>query len=284
MCRVVFSIYLSLILVTVPSINHHLHEAFSQSQLYIDNSGVPGIEYGCVGGYYVGNQRNPVTVSHHGLSTFAKLNGTQDQETLERFLNISDWLVANAVPKGNYSLLTYSFYWPTYDIQAPWQSGMAQARALEVLGKAYELTSNQTYLDTAKSLLNSFFVEVKDGGVTYKTPNEGWWYEDFADNGANPTRALDGMMSAILSINRYFENTNDLHAKFLFDQGVIALKNNLPLYDNNGYSYFDILKRPSPPQYHAYQVGLLGRLLDIVGEDEILRKYHDKWNKTIASE
>ena len=54
---------------------------------------------------------------------------------------------------------------------------MAQAQAIQVLIRAYELTHELKYLNSAKKLLSSFFVEVEDGGVTYKTPNEGWWFE-----------------------------------------------------------------------------------------------------------
>jgi uncharacterized protein YyaL (SSP411 family) len=50
---------------------------------------------------------------------------------------------------------------------------MAQGRALQALIKAHEVTGQNKYLDSAKMLLNSFFVELKDGGVTYKTPTDG---------------------------------------------------------------------------------------------------------------
>jgi hypothetical protein len=45
---------------------------------------------------------------------------------------------------------------------------MANGEVLTPLVKAHELTQDRLYLDTAKELLNSFFVKVADGGVTYK--------------------------------------------------------------------------------------------------------------------
>ena len=35
------------------------------------------------------------------------------------------------------------------------------------------VTNETKYLNSARKLLDSFFVEVKDGGVTYKTPDNG---------------------------------------------------------------------------------------------------------------
>ena len=159
-----------------------------------------------------------------------------------------------------------------------------QARAVEALGKANELTGNQSYLDTAKSLLNSFFVEVKDGGVTYKTPNDGWWYEEYADDGANATHPmiLNGMQSAVISLYKYYQYTNDPDAKFLFDQGITGLNLNLPRYDYNGYSYYDALQMPAPSHYHKMHVTLLGKLLEIVDSDEF-QKYHDRWGSYASS-
>ena len=74
-------------------------------------------------------------------------------------------------------LLPYKFGWAYYNVTPPWYSSMAQAEALPILIEAYNLTGSQNYLDTANGILNSFFLDVKDGGVTYKTNDSGWWYE-----------------------------------------------------------------------------------------------------------
>jgi hypothetical protein len=106
--------------------------------------------------------------------------------------------------------------------------------------KAHEITGDAKCIDTAHILWNSFFVEVKDGGVTYKTPT-GWWYEEYADIGGKESRVLNGMMYTLLGIHEYYQYNRDNNVKHLFDQGIVALKNNLSLYDHNGYSYYDIL-------------------------------------------
>jgi hypothetical protein len=74
-------------------------------------------------------------------------------------------------------------------------------------------------LDFANRFLNSFFVEVENGGVTYKTKN-GYWYEEYACKGGKESRVLNGMMFALLGIHEYLKYTNDAKARFLFNKGV----------------------------------------------------------------
>jgi heparosan-N-sulfate-glucuronate 5-epimerase len=182
--------------------------------------------------------------------------------------------VANAINYGNYSILEYDFPWPIYNMTPKWRSGMAQGQAIQALVKAHEITGDANYIDTAHMLLNSFFVKVKDGGVTYKTPT-GWWYEEYADIGGKESRVLNGMMYTLLGIHEYYQYTGDNNAKHLFDQGIVALKNNLSLYDHNGYSYYDILGSPAW-EYHNVHIELSGQLYNITKE-KTFKEYHDKW-------
>jgi len=245
----------------------------------IDKYGLPIVDYGYIGGIYVGSQRNPVTVTHKALFYYEQYNRTGDDYYKQAFLNSSDWLVNNAVSYGSYSILEYKFPWPIYDLEPPWRSAMAQGRALQVLTKANEITGAEIYLDSAKMLLNSFFIEVKNGGVTYKTPTDGWWYELYAGDIDKEPRVLNGMLFAVLGIYNYYEYTQDPDAKYLFDQGVLALKKDLPVYDHTGgYSYYDLYsKKPAPLNYHKIVVKLLGDLYKIKKE-EIFKRYHDKWS------
>jgi heparosan-N-sulfate-glucuronate 5-epimerase len=243
----------------------------------LDNSNVPFVYYGYIKGIYIGLQRNPITTTHNALEFYDLFMKNRDEKYKEAFLNNSNWLVNNAVPHGKYSILEYVFPWPPYSLEPPWRSGMAQGQALQALIKAHNITGEEKYLDTAKMLLNSFFVEVKDGGVTYKTPKNGWWYEEYAGKGDDGPRVLNGMMFAVLGIYDYYNYTKDNSAKYLFDQGVLSLKENLWRYDHNGtYSAYDIHRAYAPLWWHKTHVDLLNQLYDITKE-EIFKKYHDKW-------
>jgi D-glucuronyl C5-epimerase-like protein len=155
---------------------------------------------------------------------------------------ILDRVVENAVyhPRGDFFILQYEFPWPCYNIESPWRSGMAEALAIQILLKANQLTNTAEYLGTAKLLLNSFFVDVKFGGVTDKEDvsgegaishaqvsdirdlsgtkggidndlgnighiRQGWWYEEYAaDNqGSMVSKVLNGTMFSVLGIYDY---------------------------------------------------------------------------------
>jgi hypothetical protein len=127
----------------------------------LDKDGIPIVDYGYQEGIYIGPQSNPITVAHTALDYYNKYNRTGDDDFKQVFLNNSNWLVDNAVPHGNYSILEYKFPWPHYDVEPPWSSGMAQGQASDVLSKAHEITGQNKYLDSAKMLLNSFLLKLR---------------------------------------------------------------------------------------------------------------------------
>jgi heparosan-N-sulfate-glucuronate 5-epimerase len=244
----------------------------------VDKFGVPILDYGYVNGIYVGPARNPITVASKASHYYGIYQQKHSNEAKQSLINNANWLVSNAANRGNYSILEYRFNWPPYGLKPPWRSGMAQAQAIQALIKAYEVTKDKKYLDTSKMLLNSFFIEVKDGGVTYKTPKEGWWYEEYASrNESNESRVLNGMIFALLGIHDYYTYTRDPNAKYLFDQGIVALKKNLPRYNyEDHYTYYDVLGNLSPPSYHKAVIQSLSPLYKITRES-IFKTYLDKW-------
>jgi len=253
---------------------------FSAS-LVFDKNGVPFYNYSYTGHYSIGLQGSPHAVSQHALGLYEQYNEKSNETAMFYFINNVNWLVNTNMLKnnGSFSSYEYSFPWKNgnHTVEPPWRNAMANGEALSPLIKAYQLTSNRTYLDTAKSLLNSFYIDVKDGGVTYKTPNSGWWFEEYASrNATEEPRVLNGMIHALVGIDQYFKDTNDTSAKFLFDQGILALKNDLPKYDNNGTSFYDRLGWPANSFYKSLHVLQLKELYELTHEP-IFKTYHDKW-------
>ena len=244
----------------------------------LDNDGIPLVYYGrTIDGKPLGFQSNPVTTALQANEFYDKYKENNDESSKMYFLNNADWLVDNAINKGYYSLLQYNFPLPIYNFKAPWFSAMAHGLALQVLIKAHEITLDSKYLTAAKSLLNAFFIEVKDGGITYKDSSDEWWYEEYASNDKDSmiSRVLNGMIFTVLGIYDYFQYTNDPDAKLLFDKGVNSIKKEISKYNDNGYSYYDLLGNPSD-KYHQIHVDLTKQLYDLTGEP-IFTKYHELW-------
>jgi heparosan-N-sulfate-glucuronate 5-epimerase len=236
-----------------------------------DEKGIPYVIEGTIG-----KQRNPVIVCNKALFYQEQFIGG-DSSQLILFLNCANWLVDNATEQNNFSVLNYYYNWPVNNMVTPWRSGLANGIALQVLSKAHAATYNEKYLTAGEKILNSFYVEVKEGGVTYKSENDGWWFEEYADEGGYVSKVLNGHQFALLGIHDYFIYTQDSAAHYLFEQGLKGLKNNLSKYDKgDGNSFYDVLGRPTTVKYHNVHIDLLDRLFEITG-DPIYKSYRDKW-------
>jgi heparosan-N-sulfate-glucuronate 5-epimerase len=234
-----------------------------------DENGVPYFYYG-----KLGFQRNPLYIAKEAVNNYEE-NKTSNLNK-EMVINNANWLVDNAYRIADYSLIPYKFPLSRYNLTPPWFSAMAQSHALIAMIYAYNVTKNQSYLDFSKSLLKSFFVDVNDGGITYKAERNGWWYEEYAGNGSNKPRVLNGMLFTLLDIYKYYEYTHDPAAKFLFDQGFLAVTKNLGNYTYLDYSFYDLTRKPAGIIYHQYHASLLKDLLEIRGNDTI-RKFYSEW-------
>jgi heparosan-N-sulfate-glucuronate 5-epimerase len=225
----------------------------------------------------VGRQENAVTVCNSAMGYLEKVK-EGDALYKKYFLNCADWIIAHQTFRNDTtSVLEYKYDMAIYNIKAPWQSGMAQGLSLPVLINAHHLTNDEKYLKAANQQLNAFYLNVSENGVTYKSPAEGWWYEEFADATGKVSHVLNGMMFATLGIHDYYEYTKSEKAKFLFDQGVLAVKTHVAEYDNNGFSFYDKVGTTSL-KYHWIHVDLLKKMYTYSGEN-IFQEYAEKWNQ-----
>jgi len=241
----------------------------------VDENGIPFVNFDEISGIEIGKQRHYIIVYRYANNYYKDFieNGNETSKAL--FFNNVNWLIDHAVDKGNYSVFEYQYPYPPYDFPVGWRDAMAQARGMLIMTSAHKITGDEKYLDVAKKLLNAFFVDVKDGGVTYMSENDGWWYEHYAHENGKEPRVLNGMMTTMLSLQKYYEYTNDPDSKILFDQGLIALKNEIPNYDYDGFSYYNILG-DSYYKYHRIHIKLTDEMYEATNE-EIFKQYNEKW-------
>lgn len=150
---------------------------------------------------------------------------------------------------------------------------MAQGLGLEVLGKAYKLTNNEKYLESANLVLNSFYKDTPEG-VRVKL-SKGWWYEEYVDEGGKNPRVLNGMIFAIEGLYNFYKDTGSSKALELFNKGILAVKENLYKYDGRGWSYYDILGKPASENYQKIHISQMQFLYNVTGEKIFLNYYND---------
>jgi len=181
--------------------------------------------------------------------------------------------------------LPYNFDYPSYDLKAPWFSGMAQGLALIVQMAAYDLTKDEKYLNFGRLLGNVYDIKVKDGGIKVEVGN-GYWYEEYADSTMEESNyplvlnghnfALDGMFWL-----NYFDSENEKW-KELLNKGILAVEGNIQKYSANFWSYYDIRHNYAHYGYHQIHIDQLNRIANFYGEVEglklpVIEEYKNKF-------
>lgn len=253
-------------------------EAHTRIQIKPDENGVLTVDYhGVQGKVY-----NPLVVSSGALKYYSENAKDRTKvQAKDKFISSADWLVNNAKDKGVYSLWEYDYPWMFYGwVSPPYSSALAQAKGLQVLTLAYELTGNEKYLDVAKKTIRSFLVDYEEGGfVTHESVgNNSLFLHILAKPGFPKTYVLNGHTNSLLSIWSYYEKTQDPIAKTIFDKGINYLKGNLVKYDTGNWSYYDLMENWAMTDYHKGQIQQFKMLYQITREP-ILRDYADRFEK-----
>lgn len=122
---------------------------------------------------------------------------------------------------------------PANGMKSPWISGLTQGMVTSVLLRAYQTTSDQTYLNAAKQTYRWLTIPMSEGGVRSAVKG-GIWLEEYP-NVSNPSQVLNGHMWALLGVWDYYRVTGDRQAHALFRSGVAALKVHIPAWYDVGY-------------------------------------------------
>jgi heparosan-N-sulfate-glucuronate 5-epimerase len=241
---------------------------------------------------YHGVQRkvyNPLISANGGLLYYRDLeNSVNTEKSKEYFINTANWLVENSINKTDelksgeeYAVWEYDFPWRFYGwVEPPYYSALAQAESIYVLALAFDLTNDEKYLQTANRAMKAFFVDYNSGGLATVEAHDGSsiFMQILAKPGFVKTYVLNGHTQALIFLWRYYEMTNDINAKVIFNKGVNYLKENLWKYDTGTWSSYDLLENLSTREYHKAEISQLEELYDITGE-KIFKVYADKFEK-----
>jgi len=246
-----------------------------------DDMGVPFVFYAKQNGIEPGPRYNPTIVANRALEYHEQLIRKQDQATVSHFRNCIQYLSDSMTRKNGYAYYRFNWQQPFYPkLGFPFTSGMSSGRAIAAFTMAFRYFHDSLYLLEARHLLRGFYIPVEDSGFTYKSGN-GWWYEEFAFPHSATPRILDGHIYALLGIHDYWKAINDDSAKFLFNQGIRALKEQLPFYDaGSGKVYYDSERHPADQHYHEILSRLMMELAEKTG-DPVFLAYHHRWQEPL---
>ncbi len=218
----------------------------------------------------------PVSITLYALGNFEMYIDTQNTDYKDLFLKQSDWLVDNiTIKQEENGVWEHNFELPYYKFKIPWIHGMAQGLAISVLLRAYQLTQNIKYKETADKAYKTFNLDIQNNGVKY-VDNEGYtWLEEYAIS--PPPHILNGFIYATFGIYDFYRVTKNKQALNLFMGQIKTLENKLEKYDIGYWSLYNLVQdHPAAKSYHILHINQLKVLYQLTNK-EIFKEYAEKW-------
>ncbi|XP_067874223.1 D-glucuronyl C5-epimerase B isoform X2 [Heterodontus francisci] len=201
------------------------------------------------------------------------------------FFAASDWLVRNQDEKGGWPIMVTRKLGEGFKSLEPgWYSAMAQGQAMSTLVRAYLLTKEQVYLNSALRAVVPYTFKSEDHGVKAVFMNKYDWYEEYPT--VPSSFVLNGFIYSLLGLYDLKETAGEKlgqEAKKLYERGMESLKAMLPLYDTGSGTIYDLrhfMLGTAPNlarwDYHTTHINQL-QLLSTVDDAPIFKEFLKRW-------
>jgi heparosan-N-sulfate-glucuronate 5-epimerase len=222
----------------------------------------------------VGRQYNPTRIAAYGLAHFNRYFASSRSECRETFMKTADWFARAA--DGRWG---YHFDWN--DLKAPWISCMAQGQGISVLARAYHLTGEAKYLESARMALTSLRRPLSMGGVRSRLDDVSEFLEEYPSSA--PVHVLNGFLFALIGIYDLMRLEPASGPSVGFDELVQSLESNIGQWDLGYWSAYDVstaacgIRNATTMKYHRLHITLL-RFLGTMLNRVVLRDTADRWD------
>ena len=248
------------------------------------------------------DETTPAAVVWRVLSVQLRGDGCFDNLTLSSvaphmrmFVRSANWFVRHQDERGGWSVPVERRLADGRLRLAPgWYSAMAQGQAMSVLTRAYTVTGDRKYLDSALRATAVFDVASTDGGVLASLFNQPWYEEyptvpgTFVLNGfIYALVGLYDLLSAASADGRAKRRENRTDAERLYIAGIESLRRLLPLYDTGTGSLYDLRhvtlsdggRQPPHRARSDYHVTHINQLLTMatIDDDDVIASTATRW-------
>ena len=165
-----------------------------------------------------------------------------DRAGLARLL---DELIATSARRGGF--LTWEYYFYFGGGRPPWISGMAQATAIQALGRASQLLDDRRYLETARAAFGAFTTP-PPAGVRTVGPFGGVHYLQYSF--APRLYIINAFLQSLIGLYDYAAATGDATARRLFLEAEPEAHRELPANDVGDWSTYSYRGAESTREYH----------------------------------
>ena len=206
-----------------------------------DSGGVPIVNYTSLDMPVSGLHYNPGLVALYGISLFDHYLSEGKEDDKERFFRQAGWLVSHLRRDRGIGVWEYRFDLSTFGLTAPWVSALAQGLGLSALSRAYALSPDPQYLESAKAALGTFRLSVAHGGVRREEADGSVWFEEYPSD--PPSLVLNGFIYALFGLLDHHRTFADAEAKIFYNEGVATLERHLHCFDTGFWSFYSYPRR-----------------------------------------
>lgn len=211
----------------------------------------------------------PISIFQYALGLWDLYLPNNDEEKKQQFLNQCEWIISNQREDGSWNCFEPIGY-HQYTV-----SSMGQGEAISALVRAYKITGDKKWLDSAQKAMKFMVIPVSLGG-TLLVDGRDYFFEEYPDEIGNKRSVLNGWIFTLFGIYDYLKVQNDLEVQDIYKKSIDTLARHLKDYDTGYWSFYDQTGRIASPAYHDLHIALLKALSDLT--DQILfKEIADKW-------
>ena len=213
----------------------------------------------------------PISIFQYALGLWDLYIYNNTEILKMQFLKQCEWIISNQRSDGAWNCFNPIGY-KQYSV-----SSMGQGQAISVLIRAYKMTSEIRWLESAKKAINFMMMPVDSGG-TLLIEGINYYFEEYPDRIGSKKTVLNGWIFTLFGIYDYLKVENDLYIEGIYNKSIETLERSLKDYDIGYWSYYDKNGRIASPAYHNLHIALLYVLFDLSNKD-IFKETADKWQK-----
>ncbi len=144
--------------------------------------------------------------------------------------------------------IAWEYYFSFGGGSPPWMSGMAQATAVQALGRASQLLDRPDYLATARKALPAFSASPSAGGVKVRGFRGGRHYLQYSF--APRLFIMNAFLQSVIGLYDYAKITGDSRAEGLWRAAEPEAAREVPAFDTGDWSRYQYRGPESDQEYH----------------------------------
>ena len=208
---------------------------------------------------------DPTIIAQYALVHWNLYLATNDHHHCKVFLTQAYWLIEHELLIGDDAGgWPISSPHPGVPTEGRWLSALTQGNALSVLVRAYQLTSEQSFLDATQRAVRTFELDILDGGVSAPIGSNGVFFEEVAVYPA--AHKLSGFILSLFGLYDYVILTGDIHVEKLIKNSLVTMHSLLKEFDVGYWTCSDLISRHlSSDAQISLQVELIKALAEFSG-------------------